>query len=342
MKIVNDAGGDQGPQGPLRRRGHRLQGRPVGRGLQEDHRPEQGQPLLRRFDRLREDDQSRAGPQGHDPDGAARPSRTELNDPTKYPLQFMVGPDYTEMFGILLRVHRQDEARAPRWRSSTPTPSSAATRSTRREALAAKLGSGRREDRHAAGQRRRLDRNPETAPRRSRLHDLPRLRVGADPGIHDPGQAARHEEPVHGHLLDRWTTRTVQKMGEAARRLHGRRCPTATTTTRKARRRCWRRSARCAPEYQSTAYMQGFLTAMLFTRGGQARARGRASEFNGSEPEDGAQHHQGLRHRRHHRRADLDHRQLDPGRPHLQGRMQAEADGAGLRLDQGLEVTADP
>ena len=28
---------------------------------------------------------------------------TELNDPKKYPDQFLVGPDYTEMFGILLR-----------------------------------------------------------------------------------------------------------------------------------------------------------------------------------------------------------------------------------------------
>ncbi|MBE2244126.1 MAG: ABC transporter substrate-binding protein [Burkholderiaceae bacterium] len=28
---------------------------------------------------------------------------TELNDPKKFPFQFMVGPDYTEMFGILLR-----------------------------------------------------------------------------------------------------------------------------------------------------------------------------------------------------------------------------------------------
>lgn len=28
---------------------------------------------------------------------------TELNDPAKYPAQFMLGPDYTEMFGILLR-----------------------------------------------------------------------------------------------------------------------------------------------------------------------------------------------------------------------------------------------
>lgn len=28
---------------------------------------------------------------------------TEINDPKKYPYQFLVGPDYTEMFGILLR-----------------------------------------------------------------------------------------------------------------------------------------------------------------------------------------------------------------------------------------------
>ncbi|MFA5665188.1 MAG: ABC transporter substrate-binding protein [Castellaniella sp.] len=34
---------------------------------------------------------------------------SELNDPEKYPYQFLVGPDYTEMFGILLR-HIADES----------------------------------------------------------------------------------------------------------------------------------------------------------------------------------------------------------------------------------------
>ena len=28
---------------------------------------------------------------------------TEINDPKKYPNQFLVGPDYTEMMGILMR-----------------------------------------------------------------------------------------------------------------------------------------------------------------------------------------------------------------------------------------------
>src|SRR5690606_16759047 len=34
---------------------------------------------------------------------------TEINDPKKYPLQFLVGPDYTEMFGILLRYIAQQK-----------------------------------------------------------------------------------------------------------------------------------------------------------------------------------------------------------------------------------------
>ena len=50
---------------------------------------------------------------------------TELNDPAKYPAQFMLGPDYTEMFGILLRYIAK-ESRAPRSPSCIRTPSSAA------------------------------------------------------------------------------------------------------------------------------------------------------------------------------------------------------------------------
>ncbi|KAG0741477.1 hypothetical protein G6F24_016701 [Rhizopus arrhizus] len=34
---------------------------------------------------------------------------TELNDPAKYPAQFMLGPDYTEMFGILLRYIAKEQ-----------------------------------------------------------------------------------------------------------------------------------------------------------------------------------------------------------------------------------------
>ncbi|GAA0571723.1 ABC transporter substrate-binding protein [Caenispirillum bisanense] len=37
---------------------------------------------------------------------------TELNDPGTYPLQFMAGPDYTEMFGILLEYIAQEKAGA--------------------------------------------------------------------------------------------------------------------------------------------------------------------------------------------------------------------------------------
>lgn len=34
---------------------------------------------------------------------------SELNDPEKYPYQFLVGPDYTEMFGILLRYIAEEQ-----------------------------------------------------------------------------------------------------------------------------------------------------------------------------------------------------------------------------------------
>ncbi|ALA18079.1 amino acid ABC transporter substrate-binding protein [Chelatococcus sp. CO-6] len=37
---------------------------------------------------------------------------SELNDPKKYPLQFMAGPDYSEMFGILLRYIANEKAGA--------------------------------------------------------------------------------------------------------------------------------------------------------------------------------------------------------------------------------------
>lgn len=37
---------------------------------------------------------------------------SELNDPKKYPLQFMAGPDYSEMFGILLRYIANERAGA--------------------------------------------------------------------------------------------------------------------------------------------------------------------------------------------------------------------------------------
>lgn len=51
---------------------------------------------------------------------------TELNNPAKYPNQFLVGPDYTEMFGILLK-HIAKEKPGAKVAFVYLTPNSAAT-----------------------------------------------------------------------------------------------------------------------------------------------------------------------------------------------------------------------
>jgi branched-chain amino acid transport system substrate-binding protein len=55
---------------------------------------------------------------------------TELNDPKKYPNQFLVGPT-TPRCSASCSSTSPRKSRAPRWPSSTPTPSSAATPSKR-------------------------------------------------------------------------------------------------------------------------------------------------------------------------------------------------------------------
>jgi branched-chain amino acid transport system substrate-binding protein len=57
------------------------------------------------------------------------------------------------------------------------------------------------------------------------------------------------------------------------------------------------------PEYQSTAYIQGFLAAMLFVESAK-RTLDAKKAAHGQEPQGRAQQHQGLRHRRPDRRAN--------------------------------------
>jgi branched-chain amino acid transport system substrate-binding protein len=77
---------------------------------------------------------------------------SDLNNPKEYPYQFIPGPDYTADDRHSARVHRQDPRRARGSRSSTPTPSSAATRSPATEKRAKELG--------LDGRRRRSRRRP--------------------------------------------------------------------------------------------------------------------------------------------------------------------------------------
>ncbi len=52
----------------------------------------------------------------------------EISNAQKYPLQFMMGPDYSEMVSILLQYIAKTKPGAKGWRWCTPTPSSAKTR----------------------------------------------------------------------------------------------------------------------------------------------------------------------------------------------------------------------
>ncbi len=124
----------QGPQGQVRARGHRLQGRRVGGRVQEDHQPEQGQPVLRRLHRLL--------PKPSTPNWTA--SGTILMAGASFATGDQRPAEVPEPVSGRPRLHRDDrhpaastsprKSPAPRSRSSTPTPSSAATRSRRSEA----------------------------------------------------------------------------------------------------------------------------------------------------------------------------------------------------------------
>jgi len=188
---------------------------------------------------------------------------TELNDPKKYPNQFLVGPDYTEMFGILLRHIAKEKpgAKVAFVYSDSefgrdPVESS--------EALAKKLG----------------------------LNVV--IKIMTPPGSVDVSteviklrRAAPDYTIFHGYILAPipefitqgkqqgmtskwmgtfWTmdSSTVMKMGEAGDGFMGV-MPYRYYYDTSAKAPMLDKIRQMRPEYQSTAYIQGFLAAMLFT-----------------------------------------------------------------------------
>jgi len=188
---------------------------------------------------------------------------TELNDPQKYPNQFLVGPDYTEMFGILLRHIAKEKpgAKVAFVYSDSefgrdPVESS--------EALAKKLG----------------------------LNVV--IKIMTPPGSVDVSteviklrRAAPDYTIFHGYILAPipefitqgkqqgmtskwmgtfWTmdSSTVMKMGEAGDGFMGV-MPYRYYYDTSAKAPMLDKIRQMRPEYQSTAYIQGFLAAMLFT-----------------------------------------------------------------------------
>ena len=187
---------------------------------------------------------------------------TELNDPKKYPHQFLVGPDYTEQFGILLRHIAKEKpgAKVAFVYSDSefgrdPIDSS--------EAVAKKLGLS-----------------------------VP-IKIMTPPGSVDVSteviklrRAAPDYTIFHGYILAPipefitqgkqqgmtskwmgtfWTmdSSTVMKLGEAGDGFMGV-MPFRYYYDTSAKAPMLEKIRAMRPEYQSTAYMQGFLTAMLF------------------------------------------------------------------------------
>ena len=260
---------------------------------------------------------------------------TELNDPKKFPMQFMAGPDYTEMIGILLRYIAKTKPGASVALVYSDTEFGRDPIATARKARDEARPQGGREDRDAAGQRRRLDRGDEAAPRRPGLHDLPRLRAGADPGIRARRRSSSAcKSQVHGHLLDDGQLARCMQMGEAADGFMGVMPYRYYYDTDGASAPMLDKIRQMRPEYQSTAYMQGFLTAMLFDGSGEAHPRRRQAA-------DGANMKAALNTIK-----DFDTggiigvpisiqgNSIPVGRIY-QARHQAAEDGAGLRLDPG-------
>jgi len=203
---------------------------------------------------------------------------TELNDPKKYPNQFLVGPDYTEMFGILLRHIAKEKpgAKVAFVYSDSefgrdPIESS--------EALAKKLG----------------------------LNVV--IKIMTPPGSVDVSteviklrRAAPDYTIFHGYILAPipefitqgkqqgmtskwmgtfWTmdSSTVMKMGEAGDGFMGV-MPYRYYYDTSAKSPMLEKIRQMRPEYQSTAYIQGFLAAMLFTEAAK-RTLDAKKELNG-------------------------------------------------------------
>ncbi|WP_180682453.1 ABC transporter substrate-binding protein [Tepidicella baoligensis] len=186
---------------------------------------------------------------------------TELNDPQKYPNQFMVGPDYTEMFGILLRHIAKEKPGA-------------------KVAFVYSDSEFGRDPINAS----------ETVAKNLGLNVV--IKIMTPPGSVDVSgeviklrRAAPDYTIFHGYILAPipefitqgkqqgmtskwmgtfWTmdSSTVMRMGEAGEGFMGVMPFRYYYDTEKAPMLEKIRSMR--PEYQSTAYIQGFVSTMLF------------------------------------------------------------------------------
>jgi len=187
---------------------------------------------------------------------------TELNNPQKYPNQFLVGPDYTEMFGILLR-HIAKEKPGAKVAFVYSDSEFGRDPIDESEAAAKKLGlSVPVKIMTPPGS---VDVSTEVIKLRRAAPDYTIFHGYILAPIPEFIQQGKQQGMTSKWMGTFWTmdSSTVMKMGEAGdgfmgvmpyRYYYDTSAPAPMLDKIRAMR----------PEYQSTAYMQGFLTAMLF------------------------------------------------------------------------------
>jgi branched-chain amino acid transport system substrate-binding protein len=188
---------------------------------------------------------------------------TELNDPAKYPNQFLVGPDYTEMFGILLRHIAKEKpgAKVAFVFSDTEFGRDPIARS---KEVAQKLGlSVPIELMTAPGS---VDVSTEVIKLRRADPDYTIFHGYVLAPIPEFVTQAKSMGMKTRFMGTFWTmdNSTVMKMGEAADGFMGV-MPYRYYYDTSAKAPMLDKIRQMRPEYQSNAYMQGFLAAMLFT-----------------------------------------------------------------------------
>jgi len=188
---------------------------------------------------------------------------TEINDPKKYPHQFLVGPDYTEMVGILLRYIASEKPGAKVAFVYSDTEFGRDPIEKSREA-AKKLGlnvSG--EIMTPPGS---VDVSAEVIKLRRAAPDYTIFHGYVLAPIPEFINQAR-QMGMKSHFMGTFWTMDhsmVMKMGEAAEGFMGV-MPFRYYYDTEGKAPMLEKIRQMRPEYQSTAYLQGFLTTMLLT-----------------------------------------------------------------------------
>lgn len=188
---------------------------------------------------------------------------SELNDPKKYPLQFMAGPDYTEMFGILLRYVAKEKpgARVAFVYSDTEfgrdpiVPGEALAKELKLsvvEKIVTPPGS--------------VDVSTEVLKLRRANPDFTIFHGYVLAPIPEFITQAKQMGMRSNFMGTFWTmdNSTVQRMGDAADGFMGV-MPYRYYYDRDGTSPMLDKIRQMRPDYQSTGYMQGFVTAMLLT-----------------------------------------------------------------------------